>query len=426
MKFFAKVLDKGANPCYRDITILRRPGQRGMGELLVGRPALKLDVAVSVSLDLTSVISLVFRATDARRFERWLVEARKALGPEWEHDLDTLLGFSGRLLYYVEELLMSFDPFRPEHREAGFEVYLGHLKRLPAWAYRSMAIQALLRVVLDRGAVDMPPKSDDPVVWRAFIEPGITRADADEVVRLVLAPEQLKERTVRLIERFWRELYAGEYERVLPEMRRAVRQARATTFRSVAAAFEELSGHRLPEEVQVALPLVERVTFCPSYHLGNFVQFILYPPELILYFNCQRTSAGTQPEGEGVLSPDLLPGLRALGDGARLRILEILRSGERYAQEIVGLLGISQSAVSRHLAMLEAAGIVTVRPANGMKYYAINSQRLRQLAEELERIGSVDHLPTGQSNSNRSRAEEPHAAGRALLAEEQPPHPAVG
>lgn len=382
-----------------------------MGELLVGRPALKLEVAISVPLDLTSVISLVFRATDARRFERWLVEARKALGTEWEHDLDTLLGFSGRLLYYIEEVLMSFDPFRPEHREAGFEEYLAHLKRLPAWAYRSMAIQAMLRVALDRGVLESPPESDDPVVWRSFFEPGITRADVDEVVRLVLAPEQLKERTVRLLERFWRELYAVEFERALPVMRRAVRQARATTFTSVAAAFEELSGHRLPEEVQVALPRVERVTFCPSYYLGNFVQFILYPPELILYFNCQRTSAATQPEGESFISPDLLPGLRALGDGTRLRIIEILRGGERYAQEIVGLLGISQSAVSRHLAMLEAAGIVTVRPANGMKYYAINSQRLRQIAEELERIGSVTGVVTEHGKFNGSRATIAHAAG---------------
>jgi len=358
-----------------------------MGELLVGRPALKLDVAVSVPLDLTSVISLVFRATDPRRFDRWLVETRQALGTAWEHDLDTLLGFSGRLLYYIEELLMSFDPFRPERLAASFDDYLAHLRSLPAWAYRSMAIQAMLRVHQDRGVLEAPPDTDDAAAWRAFFEPGITRADLDEVVALVRAPEQLKERTLRLLERFWVERYAAEFARVLPVMKRAVRQAKATTYPSVAVAFEELSGHRLPEEVQLALPRVERVTFCPSYHLGNFVQFILYPPELILYFNCQRTSAATQPAEGSVISPDLLPGLRALADGTRLRIIELLRGGERYAQEIVGQLGISQSAVSRHLAMLEAAGIVTVRPANGMKYYAINVQRLRQIAEELEQIG---------------------------------------
>lgn len=358
-----------------------------MGELVVGRPALKLEFAASVALDLTSAISLIYRATDPRRFDSWLVEARQQLDPEIQHELDTVLGFSGRLLYYIEELLMSFHPFEQTQLEADFATFLAHLEAIPAGDYQHMVAQSLLRVYRDRGVSATPPGPDDPAAWRGFVEPGITRADLEEVVSLVLAPEQLKARTVSLLRRFWDECYGREYDHVLPEMRRAVRQARSTTYPNAAMAFEELSGHRLPEEVQFSLPHVERVTFCPSYHLGNFAQFILYPPELILYFNCQRTSAVTQPAQDSSVSPDLLPGLRALADGTRLRIIEMLRERELYAQEIVGRLGISQSAVSRHLAMMEAAEIVSVRPTNGMKYYAINARRLQQLAEELERIG---------------------------------------
>jgi hypothetical protein len=123
-----------------------------------------------------------------------------------------------------------------------------------------------------------------------FIQPGITRANLDEVVDLVLAPEQLKTRTVRLLERFWRECYGPEYDRALPEIRQAVRQASGRSYPGVESAFADLSGHRLPEEVRRTLDHVERVTFCPSYHLGEFVQFILYPPELILYFNITGTA----------------------------------------------------------------------------------------------------------------------------------------
>jgi len=366
-----------------------------MGELILSRPALKLEFAVSVPLDLTSAISLVYRATDPRRFDPWLVEARQSLDSQVQHDLDTVLGFSGRLLYFVEELLMSFNPFEPTQLEADFTAYIGHLRSLPAWAYQSMMAQSLLRVYRDRGVTEAPPESRDPAAWRAFIEPGITRADLNEVADLALAPEQLKARTVSMLERFWHDSYGEEFARALPEMRRALRQARSTTYPSVAMAFEELSGHRLPEEVQFALPHVERVTFCPSYHLGNFAQFILYPPELILYFNCQRTSAATQPVQDSGVSADLLPGLRSLADGTRLRIVEMLQHQELYAQEIVGRLGISQSAVSRHLAMMEAADIVKVRPCNGMKYYAINARRLRQLAADLERIAGDHPAQTG-------------------------------
>jgi DNA-binding transcriptional ArsR family regulator len=358
-----------------------------MGELILGRPALKLAVTSSVPLDLTSAISLMMRATDERRFDSWLVNARQDLDPEVRHDLETLLGFSGRLLYYIEELLMSFDPFAPERLEASFDEYLLHLESLSGWAYQSMAIQSVLRIHQDRGMPVRVPVEDDRDGWRTFIEPGITRANPDEVIDLVLAPEQLKARTIRLVERFWRDCYEAEYERALPDIQHALRQAGGKSYRGVAGAFEDLSGHRLPDEIRTALPRVERVTFCPSYHVGEFVQFILYPPELILYFNCQRSDVAEEPARDRGMSPDLLPSLRALSDGTRLRIIEMLRDEELYAQEIVGRLGISQSAVSRHLATLESAEIVRVRPANGMKYYAINAPRLQQIAAEIGRIG---------------------------------------
>ncbi len=359
-----------------------------MGELIQARPALKLQFVTSVSLDVVSAMTLVYRATDSDRFDSWLIAARRSLDQVIRHDLDTLLGFSGHPLYYLEELLMSFEPLRPARLDADFDSFIAHLRQLPAWRFQRMVAQALQKVYGDRGVTEIAPEPADRMAWKAFLEPGMTGGDLDVVVDLVLAPEQLKARTVSLFDRFWNECYGRECERSLPEMRRVLRQARLTGYPSIANAFEDLSGHRLPDEVQRALPAVERVTFCPSYHLGNLVQFILYPPELILYFDCQRMTVTEQPDAP--VSPNLLPGLRALADGTRLRIIEMLRDQELYAQEIVGRLSISQSAVSRHLSMLEAADIVNVRPVNGMKYYAINARRLRILAEELERIGG-DH-----------------------------------
>jgi DNA-binding transcriptional ArsR family regulator len=359
-----------------------------MGELILGQPALKIAVNTSVAFDLTSAISLMVRATDEHRFDSWLVDARRRLGPDTRHDLETLLGFSGRLLYYIEELLMSFEPFKPEKLEASFAEYLEHLENMPVSAYQQMAISCLQRVHTDLGMPRLDPPVDDRDAWREFIRPGITRANMDEVIDLMLAPEQLKARTVRLIERFWTECYGPEHERALPDLRHAVRQASGRTYPSVESAFTDLSGHRLPEDVRSALDHVERVTFCPSYHLGDFVQFILYPPELILYFNIEGSADDSARRSEPAMLPeDLLPGLRALSDGTRLRIIGMLREQEMYAQEIVGRLGISQSAVSRHLSVLESAGIVEVRPDCGMKYYAINAQRVRQIAGTLEQIG---------------------------------------
>ena len=48
---------------------------------------------------------------------------------------------------------------------------------------------------------------------------------------------------------------------------------------------------------------------------------------------------------------------KALGQPARLQIVEELASGERCVCDLVQLVGLGWSAVSRHLAVLKAAGV---------------------------------------------------------------------
>ncbi len=49
---------------------------------------------------------------------------------------------------------------------------------------------------------------------------------------------------------------------------------------------------------------------------------------------------------------------KALGHPARLHIVEELASGERCVCDLVQLVGLGWSAVSRHLAVLKAAGVL--------------------------------------------------------------------
>jgi DNA-binding transcriptional ArsR family regulator len=59
---------------------------------------------------------------------------------------------------------------------------------------------------------------------------------------------------------------------------------------------------------------------------------------------------------EETLGLDLV--LRALADGSRRRILEVMRGTPRRVGEVAGLVGVSQQAVSRHLKILREAGLV--------------------------------------------------------------------
>jgi DNA-binding transcriptional ArsR family regulator len=75
--------------------------------------------------------------------------------------------------------------------------------------------------------------------------------------------------------------------------------------------------------------------------------------------------------------------LRLLADVTRLRILDVLRDGERGVVEIVGAVGASQPNVSRHLALLLRAGIVARRPDGRQVYYRIVDPFVDQICEAI-------------------------------------------
>jgi len=373
-----------------------------MGELVVGRPALQVKTAISIPLDMISVMSLLYRAVPGSGLDRWLIAARRAMPRQLQEDLDLLHGFSGRLLYYMEEPIMRFDPLGEDRPGASIDELLSFLGELDADEYRTMAVRALDRVHQDLGTGLAAPLLQEEGAWYRYVEPGLTTADAGDVVKMIRDPEGLKWRTMRLIRGVWDTVYREEYELRRGELEEAERIARVESSRGFGMAFAELTGNRLPSTLAAGLNQVASVTFCPSAHIGAFVSYVSYPPDLVVFFSAQNVvaaGAGQEPIGAelepirsdpvtgapiAVLSgEDLLEMLRALGDANRLRIIDLLSSGQLYAQEIVGRLGIAQSAVSRHLSQLERAGLVHVEPRRGMKYYAIDQDRVEALADTL-------------------------------------------
>lgn len=66
----------------------------------------------------------------------------------------------------------------------------------------------------------------------------------------------------------------------------------------------------------------------------------------------------------------------ALSDTKRLRILEILRSGECCVCDLAGSLDIRQSLLSFHLRTLRDAGLVNDRKEGRWVHYALNQEAL--------------------------------------------------
>ena len=66
---------------------------------------------------------------------------------------------------------------------------------------------------------------------------------------------------------------------------------------------------------------------------------------------------------------DVAQTCKVLGDLSRLRLLRLLRREELNVSELTGILGLSQSGVSRHLKLLRDAGLVDERREGGWAYF---------------------------------------------------------
>jgi ArsR family transcriptional regulator len=73
--------------------------------------------------------------------------------------------------------------------------------------------------------------------------------------------------------------------------------------------------------------------------------------------------------------------LKALGQPTRLRILELLRNGERCVCEIFPAIKEEQSNVSRHLALLKTTGILASRRQGQMVHYRIRDPQVFKLLD---------------------------------------------
>lgn len=74
---------------------------------------------------------------------------------------------------------------------------------------------------------------------------------------------------------------------------------------------------------------------------------------------------------------------RCMGEPMRIRILEFLRDGERTVGEITTALGATQQNVSKHLGVLNRAGIVSRRKEGTAARYAIADPMVLDLCERV-------------------------------------------
>jgi ArsR family transcriptional regulator len=95
---------------------------------------------------------------------------------------------------------------------------------------------------------------------------------------------------------------------------------------------------------------------------------------------------------------------KALGDPTRREVLRLLREGDLAAGELAGQFEISWPSVSRHLKVLETAGLVASERRGGNIIYSLRTSVLEDIATEvadMARIGSAGAKPRSRPIARR-------------------------
>src|SRR4030088_769495 len=69
----------------------------------------------------------------------------------------------------------------------------------------------------------------------------------------------------------------------------------------------------------------------------------------------------------------------AVAEPRRRQILDVLAGGERPVNDLVGMLGLAQPLVSKHLRVLREVGLVDARTAGRQRMYRLNSRPLKPI-----------------------------------------------
>lgn len=349
-----------------------------MPDILEGLAPLQVNYAISLPHSLLATMSLMCAAPKFEGLGDWLCEARTWLPTDLLADICLLVTFPGGYQRLTGELAATLPA---DATALNYQQLMAHLETMPGKEYQRIALRALARGTTPR----LEPEAlaalfDQPAEWSAYLASIESEWEPETVAALLRDGDTLKSRLLGALRGFWEQAYAKEFEATRPLMERslAFHQAQPPNpvFRDL---FVSVTGRLIPEQVDELLPRVRRVAFVPSCYVGPYVAYTHYNDHLLLYYNCRSAPAGPTVADGG----SLYPPVKALADETRLQILDMLRGRELYAQEIVEQLDISQPAVSRHLNLMVAAGVLRMRREGNAKYYSINGKTLEQLADAL-------------------------------------------
>ncbi len=95
--------------------------------------------------------------------------------------------------------------------------------------------------------------------------------------------------------------------------------------------------------------------------------------------------------------------LKSVGNRNRLMLLCELQRGERSVGALQQAIGLSQSALSQHLARLRLDGVVTTRRESQTIYYSLASEKVSRLIGLLDQLYCAPDFDNSDATAKRGK-----------------------
>ena len=374
-------------------------------DLLTYAPTIVAEFHLSLPQDLTTSLFLLRSVEAFEGLSEWVYQTAAALPKDFWAELN-LLGYPIKWCFRRQDsLIWRLPPEHPIHRD--LDAFFRYLEGMPAQEFQRLLLLNLTREA--SSALIHPPAQvddegtgllQDPDAWRRTLhqvrqlererlgQAFVDLIEDEALIALMQHPARFKQRLIHLLTRFRDAFYHHDLEKRREAMARSVAYHRQQTYsHNFGDVFRQVTGRALPstvrDYVQGHLDKIEQVIFSPCAHLGLYYQLTLSYPTLAVAFNYRTTPTQATQDSTAV---ELFPPLKALADESRLQILSLLQGRERCTQEIVDVLGLSQSTVSRHLQLLERTEVVVSRQEHRTKYYSIDRSKGKTIIAALQRL----------------------------------------
>ena len=351
-------------------------------ERLLQASTLRYRVALEPAISALDSLMLLNSVLEVSGLDEWVARTAAALPAEVRHN--------NRLVLHGLYFALS-----PERQGLTFPAYVDDLAARPPATLRDRLLDQLIQ----RGKAPAAMEDQRARIlasaesYLAFLHEHFPSANIEddieaEVHHLLLAPDEMRHLIVSHLRLMWDEYMAPEWRRLEPLLAESVSALRRVPLAGLSAleAVRAVTGQQLLGERQKILGSATEIIFVPSVHTGPYLDTFQHGDLMWLIFGARLPEAGAD-SSSALSRSDLLVRLSALTDDIRLRMLALLSGqGELCSQDIMTQLRLTQSATSRHLRQLSAAGYVVERRREGAKCYTLNRDRVRETFRALDRF----------------------------------------